>query len=263
MASFVHPKAIVSPYARLGIDVSIGAFSVIGDHVVLGDHTQIGVGVVIEGNTKIGEYNRIHAHSVIGGTPQDKKYRDQETELVIGDRNTIREFCTLNLGTVEGGGVTQVGSDNWIMAYCHVAHDCRVGHDCVLANGVQLAGHVELGDYVVLGGMTGVHQFCKIGSHVMAGVSSVITQDIVPFVTVGGMPLAVHGLNSKGLVRRGFDESDLNFLKQVYRLLFRRNLTLAEASQEINSLTELTDQHKMIKQLMLKFLERTERGITR
>jgi UDP-N-acetylglucosamine acyltransferase len=219
--------------------------------------------VVLDGQATLGRNNTIHAHAVIGGIPQDKKYANQETSLTIGDGNTIREFCTINLGTVEGGGQTKVGDRNWIMAYVHVAHDCLIGNDCVLANGVQLAGHVEVQDWVVLGGMTGVHQFCKIGTHVMAGVSSVITQDVMPYVTVGGHPVSLYGLNSTGLKRRGFDDEALLFLKKIYRLLFRSGLALEQARVQIASLSAVNEQQKDILLTCLSFIEGASRGIVR
>ncbi len=263
MTGLIHPTAIISPKAQLADDVSVGAFAVIGEHASIDSGTCIASHVVIDGRTHIGQHNQIHAHAVIGGVPQDKKYRKQHTRLIIGDHNTIREFCTINLGTAEGIGETRVGNHNWIMAYVHVAHDCVIANQCIFANGVQLAGHVEIDDYVVLGGMTGVHQFCKIGAHVMASVSSVITQDVVPFLTVSGQPLSVHGLNSTGLKRRGFEDDDLAFLKQIHKLLFRRALMLDVATQAIEQLIPANEQQQNIRLTVLSFLERTDRGIAR
>lgn len=229
----VHPSALVDPGAELGEAVSIGAFSVIGPGVSIGAGTSVGSHAVITGRTRIGRNNRIYSFTTLGEVPQDKKYAGEPTELVIGDGNTIREFCSFNTGTAQGGGVTRIGSDNWIMAYVHVAHDCSIGDHTVLANVTQLAGHVEVGDWVVMGGMVGVHQFVRIGAHSMVGGSTALRQDVPPFVMCGGNPCQPHGINVEGLQRRGFDEAAISALKRAYRCVFRDGLTLTQAREAI------------------------------
>ena len=214
-APAIHPTAIVHDGARLGSGVSIGAYSIIGEHAEIGDGTWIGPHVVINGHTRIGCDNRIFQFSSLGEVPQDKKYAGEPTELVIGDRNTIREFTTFNLGTAQDTGVTRIGDDNWIMAYVHIAHDCTVGHGTVLANNATLAGHVQIDDFAIIGGLTGVHQFTRVGAYVMAGFASHISQDVPPFMMVDGNPLAVRGLNAEGLRRRGFSSARVALIKQM------------------------------------------------
>jgi UDP-N-acetylglucosamine acyltransferase len=218
---------------------------------------------VIEGRTTIGRDNRIFQFTSIGADPQDKKYAGEPTELHIGDRNTIREFCTFNTGTAQDTGVTRIGSDNWIMAYVHIAHDCQVGSDIILANNATLAGHVHLGDHVFIGGLTGVHQFVKIGAHAMAGFSSAVTQDVPPFMTVDGNPLAVRGFNIVGLRRRGFDAERLAAVKQMHRLLYRSGLTFDESRAAIAALATEMPQAAADVALMSEFLARATRGIVR
>lgn len=229
----IHATAIVDPRARLAAGVAVGPYSVIDGDVEVGEGTSIGAHCVLTGHTTIGRDNRIFHFCSIGEANQDKKYRGEPTRLAIGDRNTIREYCSLNRGTAQDRGVTTVGNDNWIMAYCHIAHDCLVGDHTVFANNATLAGHVDIGDHTVLGGFTGVHQFVKIGAHVMAGVSSVVLQDIPPYVTVAGQPCAPHGINSEGLKRRGFTPAALAAIKRAYRTLYKSGLTLAEAKAEL------------------------------
>jgi UDP-N-acetylglucosamine acyltransferase len=229
----IHPTAVVDPAAELAEDVSIGPFAIVGPHVSVGAGTTIGPHAVLEGPTTIGRHNRIHAHAVIGGAPQDKKYRGEPTRLEIGDGNTFREFVTVNRGTVQDAGVTRIGSDNWVMAYVHVAHDCSVGDHVILANTTNLAGHVHIGDWVILGGYTGVHQFCKIGAHAMTGVGSVVLHDIPPFVMASGNTASAHGLNAEGLRRRGFDAATLTVLRRAYRTLYRSELTLQQAREQL------------------------------
>lgn len=200
----IHPTALIDSAAQLDSSVSVGAYAVIGPHVEIGAGTTIGAHCVVEGHTRIGCDNRIFQFASLGAQPQDKKYAGEPTRLVIGDRNTVREFCTFNTGTVQDQGVTAIGDDNWIMAYVHVAHDCVVGSHTILANNATLAGHVHVGDHVILGGLTGVHQFTKVGAHAMAGFASHISQDVPPFMMVDGNPLAVRGFNIEGLRRRGF-----------------------------------------------------------
>lgn len=225
----IHATAIVDPRARVGEGVSIGPYTVVDGDVEIGSGTTIGAHNVITGHTSIGRDNRIFHFCSIGEANQDKKYRGEPTRLVIGDRNTIREYASLNRGTVQDAGLTRVGDDNWIMAYCHVAHDCVVGNHTVLANAATLAGHVHVGDHAILGGLTGVHQFVRIGAHVMVGGASLVLQDVPPFVMVSGNPCAPHGINSEGLKRRGFGAEKVAAIKRAYRTLYREGLSLEEA----------------------------------
>jgi UDP-N-acetylglucosamine acyltransferase len=229
----VHPTALVDARAELADDVQVGPFAVVGPDVRIGAGSSIGAHAVIAGRTTIGRGNRIFSHVALGGEPQDKKYAGEATELVIGDGNTIREFCTFNTGTAQGGGVTRIGADNWIMAYAHIAHDCRIGDHCVIANAVTFAGHVEVGDWVVLGGLTGVHQFVRIGSHAMAGGGTILLQDLPPYVMCNGNPAAAHGLNSEGLKRRGFAAERIAALRRAYKALYKEGRTAAEACEQM------------------------------
>jgi UDP-N-acetylglucosamine acyltransferase len=232
----IHPCAIVDIKAELDSSVAIAANAVIGPHVRMGAGCSIGAGAVVEGRTTLGINNIVHAHATIGGIPQDKKYAGEPTELVIGDNNTFRECVTVNLGTAQDTGVTRIGSDNWIMAYVHIAHDCVIGDHTIMANATQLAGHVHVGDWAILGGMTAVHQFCRVGAHAMTGAGTVLLQDLPPYVMAQGYPASPHGLNSEGLKRRGFSSGDLLWLKRVYRALYRDGLKLEEAQQTIAKL---------------------------
>jgi len=229
----IHPTAIVDSRAKLAASVTVGPYTVIDGDVEIGDGTTIGAHNVITGRTRIGKDNRIFHFCSIGEANQDKKYRGEPTEVVIGDRNTIREYCSINRGTVQDGGVTRVGDDNWIMAYVHIAHDCQVGNGTVFANNATLAGHVEIGDFTVLGGFVGVHQYVKVGAHVMAGISAVVTQDVPPFITIAGNPTAPYGINSEGLKRRGFTPEAIAALKRAYKTLYKSGLTLAAAREEL------------------------------
>ncbi|MES2364759.1 MAG: acyl-ACP--UDP-N-acetylglucosamine O-acyltransferase [Pseudomonadota bacterium] len=255
----IHSTAIIHPGAQLGNNVSIGPYAVIGEHVVIGDDTTVGAHTVINGHTLIGRENYIFQFNSLGEIPQDKKYAGEPTRLEIGDRNTIREFCTLNLGTAQDTGVTRVGNDNWIMAYVHLAHDCQVGNNTTFANNASLAGHVTVGDYAVLGGFTGVHQFCKIGAHVMTGISSVVFKDIPPYVMAAGQPAAPHGINAEGLRRRGFTAAALAGLKRAYKTLYREGLTFNEAQQRLAE--QAQDVPEV--QLLVDFLSQADRGIIR
>ena len=259
----IHPTALVDPAAELDADVQVGAYTLIGPHVRIGAGTRVGPHVVIEGRTTIGRDNRIWQFCSLGGDPQDKKYAGEPTELVIGDRNTIREYCTFSTGTAQDGGVTRVGDDNWVMAYVHLAHDVQLGNRTTLANNATLAGHVHVGDWVTIGGLCGVHQFVKIGAHAMIGFQSAVTQDVPPYMLVDGNPLSVRGVNSIGLQRRGFDEARLTAVKQMHRLLYRKGLTLADATAQI---AELVGSHPSAVDdiaLMQAFLAGSQRGIAR
>lgn len=261
--SSIHPTAIVERGAELDATVSIGAYSIVRSGVCIGAGTSVGPHCVIEGRTTIGRDNRIFQFCSIGAVPQDKKYAGEDTELVIGDRNTIREFCTFNLGVPQAGGVTRVGSDNWIMAYTHIAHDCEVGSHTTLANNTTLAGHVQLGDWVTIGGLAGVHQFVKIGAHAFVGFSSAVNLDVPPYMMVDGNPLAVHGFNIEGLRRRGFGPERIKAVKQMHRLLYRDGLTFEQARKAIDALAvELPGADADIA-LMSGFLAGVTRGIAR
>jgi len=262
-SSSIHPTAIVDAAARLGEGVSVGPYAVIGPHVAIGARTSVGAHCVIEGHTQIGEDNRIFQFASLGAAPQDKKYAGEPTRLVIGDRNTIREFCTFNTGTVQDAGVTTLGDDNWVMAYVHIAHDCTVGNHTVLANNATLAGHVHVGDHVILGGLTGVHQFCRIGAHAMAGFASHVSQDVPPFTMVDGNPLAARGLNTEGLRRRGFSAARIGALKQGYRLLYRQGLTLQAALDALDALAQDSAEGAADVRQLRDFAAQSRRGIVR
>ncbi len=255
----IHPTAIIDPKAQLASDVEIGPYSVIGGDVSIGRGSKIGAHAVIVGHTSIGEDNQIFHMVSLGDAPQDKKYKGEPTRLEIGHRNTIREFCTFNVGTVQDKGITRVGNDNWIMAYSHIAHDCQVGNNTIMANNSSLAGHVELHDFAILGGFTLVHQFCKIGAHVMTGGGTVVFKDIPSYVMASGYNAAPHGINAEGLKRRGFSEETILNIKRAYKSLYRKNLTLEEAkleiAQSVANCPELT--------ILLQFLDQSTRGIVR
>ena len=255
----IHASAIVHPGAKLGENVSVGPYSIIGEHVEIGDNTRIGPHVVVEGRTKIGCDNEIFQFCSIGAAPQDKKYDEEPTLLEIGDRNTIREFCSFNVGTSQDAGVTRIGSDNWIMAYVHVAHDCHVGDHTIFANNATLAGHVHVGDWAILGGFTGVHQFVRVGAHSFCGVGTVLLQDLPPYVTVAGNPAKPHGINSEGLRRRGYSADGIAAIKRAYRALYRAGLSLDEARARVG---EIAAEHAEVAPFA-DFIASSERGIVR
>ena len=255
----IHATAIIDPRARLGAGVSVGAYTVIDGDVEINDGTSIGHHCVITGHTKIGRDNRIFHFVSLGEANQDKKYAGEPTRLEIGDRNTIREYCSFNRGTAQDRGVTTIGCDNWLMAYVHIAHDCVVGDKTTIANCTQLAGHVHVGDWATLGGFTGVHQFVKIGAHVMCGVSSVVLMDLPPYVTFGGNPLAAAGINAEGLKRRGFMPEQIANIKDAYKTLYRLGLTFAEAKTRIAAEAPSKPELK----LLADFLAGSSRGIVR
>lgn len=262
MAS-IHPTAIVDPQAQLGERVSIGPFSTVGPHVSIGEGTSIGAHCVIEGHTTIGRDNRIFQFNSIGAIPQDKKYAGEPCALQIGDRNTLREFCTFNIGSPGGGGLTRVGNDNWVMAYVHVAHDCMVGNNTIIANATQLGGHVHVGDWVVLGGLTGVHQFVRIGAHAMAGFQTRLSQDVPPFINAVGNPAQAQGINAEGLRRRGYDDERITEVKRMYRALYRQGLSLADAKAALAAMRGTSAASDADLDLLLSFLDAAERGIVR
>ncbi len=255
----IHPTAIIDSSARLAADVSIGPYSVIGAEVEIGEGSSVGAHALIEGPTRIGRNNRIGAYAAIGGDPQDKKYHGERSELVIGDGNTIREFVTINRGTGEGGGVTRIGDDNWMMAYVHVAHDCTIGNCTVLANNATLAGHVEIGDHVVLGGFCGVHQFCKIGAHAFAAMFAAINRDVPPFVYAAGQFAQPRGVNAEGLKRRGFSAERIAAIKRAYRTLYMSGKTLAEARVELERQAQSSEDVRAF----VEFMDRSERALVR
>jgi UDP-N-acetylglucosamine acyltransferase len=261
--SLIHATAIIEPGAELDSSVSVGPYSIVREHVRVAAGTTIGPHCVIEGRTTIGRDNRIFQFCSLGAAPQDKKYADEPTELHIGERNTIREFCTFNLGTAQDTAVTRVGDDNWIMAYVHIAHDCQLGSKTILANNATLAGHVQVGDWVIIGGLTGVHQFVKIGAHAMAGFASAVSQDVPPFMMVDGNPLAVRGFNIEGLRRRGFSAERIAAVKQMHRLLYRSGLTLEQAKTQIAALAAMNPLLGDDVVMMSEFLAGATRGIAR
>lgn len=262
----IHSTAIVDPKALLADQVDVGPFAVIGPGVEIGEGTSIHAYAQVIGATTLGRHNTIHSHALIGGAPQDKKYRGEPTRLVIGDGNTFRECCTVNLGTTQDEGITRVGSDNWIMAYVHIAHDCQVGSHTIMANATQLAGHVTVGDWAILGGLTGVHQFVKIGAHAMTGAGTTLIQDLPPYVMATGNPAAAHGINSEGLKRRGFTDEQVAVLRRAYKLLYKSGHTLSQAMvllADSGQLHSSSEDHEKVVSPLLAFLGSATRGIVR
>jgi UDP-N-acetylglucosamine acyltransferase len=255
----IDPRAVIDPASRLAEDVSVGAFTIIGPDVEIGTGTWIGPHVVINGPTSIGSDNRVYQFASVGEAPQDKKYAGEPTRLEIGDRNLIREFVTINRGTVQDAGVTRIGDDNWIMAYVHIAHDCQVGNQTIFSNNASLAGHVRVDDYAILGGFTLVHQFCAIGTHAFCAFGSGIKKDVPPFVMVEGSPARPRGLNAEGLKRRGFTDKAQQALRQAYKTLYRSNLPLQEALADLQALSE---EQEEVAQLV-SFIRQQKRGIIR
>ncbi len=255
----IHPQAIVDPSARIGTNVTIGAFSVIGPDVEVEEGTWIGPHVVINGPTRIGRNNRIYQFSSLGDAPQHLGYKGEPTRLEIGDRNIIREYCTFNRGTVAGGGVTRLGNDNFIMAYCHLAHDCHVGNNTVFANCASLAGHVTVGDYAVLGGFTVAHQFCRIGAYCMTALGAITFMDIPPYVMASGNPAEPHGLNLRGLKRRGFSNDAIEAIRKAYKTLYKSKLKLSEATERLEKAGK---RHPEVHHFV-EFIKTSERGIIR
>ena len=261
--SLIHPTAIVEAGAQLDSSVEIGAYSVVGPHVRIAAGTKVGPHVVIEGHTTIGRDNQIFQFSSLGAAPQDKKYAGEPTRLEIGDRNTIREFVTFNLGTTQDAGVTRIGDDNWIMAYVHIAHDCQLGNNIILANNATLAGHVHLGDWVFLGGFTSVHQFCHIGAHAMTAFTAAVSQDVPPFVTAAGNRAVPAGINSEGLKRRGFTPEQIAAIKRAYKVVYRSDLPLEEAKLALQQLEDKSPEAAEHIRLMREFINSSARGIIR
>ncbi len=263
--ALIHPTALVDPKAQLDSSVTVGPYSVIGPHVKINAGTTVGPHAVIEGHTTIGEDNRIFQFTSLGAMPQDKKYAGEPCELVIGDGNTIREFCTFNIGSPGGGGITKVGDRNWLMAYVHLAHDCIVGDDTIFANNTQLAGHVQVDDFVILGGFTVVHQFVRIGAHSMTAMCSLLFADLPPFVMCQGQPAAARSMNFEGLRRRGFSAQRISAVKAMHKALYRDDLSLDTAVGKINELTASHPEALSDVQMMNGFLAKVsaQRGIVR
>ncbi len=259
----IHPTALVDPKAQLADDVSVGAFSIVGPNVVIGAGTSIGPHCVIEGHTTIGQGNQIFQFNSIGAAPQDKKYAGEPTRLIIGDRNTIREFCTFNTGTMQDKGETRIGSDNWIMAYVHVAHDCVLGDHNTIANGATFAGHVTIGNFTLIGGLSGIHQFVRVGDFAMLGFQTRLSQDVPPFIMAAGNPAEVQNVHQEGPRRRGYSPERLAMLKNMYRVLYRKGLTLEAAKAEIATLRGQVAEADADIDNMLDFLAKAERGIVR
>ena len=255
----IHQTAIIAATARIDDGVEIGPYSVIGDDVEIGAGTRIDSHVIVNGPSTIGRDNRIYQFASIGDDPQDKKYAGEPTKLTIGDRNTIREFCTISRGTSQDKGHTIMGDDNWIMAYVHIAHDCVVGNSTIMANNVTLAGHVHVGDWVIFGGFSGAHQFTKIGAHAFLGMYAGVNRDVPAYTMVSGQPAVPRGINSEGLKRRDFSAEQIRNIKNAYRLVYRKGLKLTEAIDEIEALCET--QPELI--VFLDSLRSSERGLIR
>ena len=259
MSDLIHPTAIVSDSASVDDSVEIGPYSIIGDEVEIGAGTRIGSHVVVNGPTTIGADNHIYQFASVGDDPQDKKYADEPTKLIIGDRNTIREYCTLSRGTIQDKGVTQMGDDNWIMAYVHIAHDCVIGNKCIMANNATLAGHVHVGDWVIFAGFSGAHQFCHIGPHAFLGMYAGASRDVPAYTMVFGQPAVPKGINTEGLKRRDFSSDQIRNIKNAYRIVYRQGKKLNEAIEEIEVL--VNEQPEL--EILLESLRSPNRGIAR
>lgn len=255
----IHPKALIDPKAELADDVEVGAFTIIDAKVRIDAGTRIGPHAVLTGRTTVGKNNHIFQFTSIGEQPQDKKYANEDTELVIGDNNTIRELCTFSRGSAQGGGVTRIGNDNWIMACVHIAHDCILGDHIIMANNASLAGHVTIGDHAILSGYSLIHQFCTVGEHSFTSFASHVNQSIPPYVTVSGEKARVKGINSEGLKRRGFTTEQIKQVRRAYKALYRENLSLEDATSRLIEMA--TDSPEI--QPLVDFLKLAERGIIR
>lgn len=263
MTENIHTTAIVDPAAKLHETVTVGPYAIIGPHVTIGAGSVVGAHCIIDGHTTIGQNNTFYRFCSIGGMPQDKKYAGEPTRLEIGDRNMVREYVTVNTGTVQDVGVTRIGSDNWIMAYVHIAHDCQVGSQTILANGVQMGGHVHIGDWAIVGGLAAVHQFGKIGAHSMIGGSSALHKDVPPFVMGSGNPCVPVGINAEGLKRRGFSAPSIAALREGYKILYRRGLTLEQACELLRERQTDAPESAAVLATLLDFLDSSSRGIIR
>ncbi len=260
----VHASAIVDGRADLADDVEVGPYSIVGARVRIGAGSRIGSHVVIDGRTTLGTGNRVYSFSSIGTEPQDKKYGGEDTELVIGNGNTIREYCLINTGTVPGGNVTRIGSNNWIMGYAHVAHDCTVGSDTIIANGVQLAGHVRVDDWAILGGTSAVHQFVRVGAHTILGGGTILLQDLPPYLMCNGNPAQTYGVHVEGLKRRNFPPDAIAALRRAYKIVYREGLGLSDARSRIQAMIgELPEEIGTVLHAFVDFLAEPGRGILR
>ena len=255
----IHPSAIVHPKAELAADVEVGPFSIIGENVKIGAGTVVGPHVTVEGVTTIGENNRFHAGAHIGCQPQDKKYRNEPTQLVMGNGNTVFQHVTISTGTVQDQGITRMGDDNWLMAYAHIGHDCVIGSHTIFANSATMAGHVTVGDYAILGGLSAVHQFCVIGAHCMAGGGSIFVQDLPPFVICEGNRAEARGFNAEGMKRRGYTAEQIAAVKRAYKALYRDGLSYDEACAQIRAAAE----SEPALQVFVDFFAQSKRGIMR
>jgi UDP-N-acetylglucosamine acyltransferase len=262
--ALIHPTAIIDAKAEIDASVEVGPYSVIGPQVRIGAGTRIASHVVIEGDTTIGRDNVVYQFCSLGAAPQDKKYSGEPTRLEIGDRNTLREYCSLNLGTVQDAGVTRLGNDNWILAYVHIAHDCQVGSNTIFSNNATLAGHVHVGDWVIMSGFAAVHQFCKIGAHAFVGMNASLSQDVPPFILAAGTPVAARGLNIEGLKRRGFTSDEIAAIRHAYKLIYKSGLTLDDAKSALSRVEETLQGAPMaLVRRMRDFLDHASRGIVR
>ena len=255
----VHETALVDARAELDLDVEVGAYSVIGPRVKLGKGTRIRSHVVIEGNTTLGERNLIFQFATVGSVPQDLKYKGEDSQLIIGHHNTIREFASLNPGTTGGGMITRIADHNLLMMYCHIAHDCILGNHNIIANGATLGGHVVVEDYVIVGGLVGVHQFVKVGTGAILGAGSMVSKDIPPYCNATGDRAKLRGLNLEGLKRRGFNQDQIEALKKAYRIIFQSGLRTREALEKVR--LEFPDSPEI--ERMALFIETSQRGICR
>ncbi len=256
----IEPTAIVHPDADIGTGVRIGAYSIIGEQVQIADNCEIGPHVVIKGPTRIGESTRISQFTSIGDDPQDKKYQGEAaSQLEIGSNNVIREFCSINRGTAQGGGITRVGNNNWIMAYVHIAHDCQVGNNTIFANNATLAGHVHIDDFAILGGFTGVHQFCRVGCHSISAIASIIVKDVPPYLMVSGNTAKPNGLNRVGLRRNGFSDDTVEAMRKAYRIVYREGLLVKDAIKKLETLANINREVANF----TRFIKESERGIIR
>lgn len=268
--SRIHPTAIVDPKAHLDTSVEVGAHALIGPSAVIGAHCVIHPFAQVVGRSTLGQGNVVHSHCVIGGPPQDKKYGGEPTQVLIGNNNTFRECCTVNLGTAQDAGVTRIGDDNWIMAYVHIAHDCQVGSHTIMANATQLGGHVQVGDWAILGGITGVHQFVRIGAHAMTGAGTTLTQDLPPYVMAAGNPASAQGINTVGLKRRGFTDPEMAVLKRAYKMIYKSGNLLVDAIEQMRSDKHIASDGAALDakslaalDLLIEFLAAPGRGIVR
>lgn len=255
----IHPTSLVHSKSKLHSTVKVGAYSVIGKNVVIGEGSEVGNFVTLTGNTTIGKNNKIYHYCSLGEAPQDKKFNDEKAFLNIGDNNTIREFCTFNIGTAGGGGTTKIGNNNWLMAYVHIAHDCKLGNDIILANNSSLAGHVEIEDFAILGGFTLVHQFCKLGPYIMTAVGTVIFKDVPPFIRAAGYNAKPNGINIEGLKRREFSSECIADIKKAYKIIYRDGNTLEDAKKLLYKFEKNTNEIN----LYINFISNSNRGLIR